>query len=68
MNVLKGKWVYKVKLRLEEQVLHYKSCWVIKGYIQKYSIDFDETWAGVVNIMTIHIILALAALLDLEIE
>ena len=49
-NVLKGRWVYKVKLGPNGEVLRYKSRFVIKGYLQKYGIDYLDTWAGVVNI------------------
>jgi len=41
---------------------------VIKGYEQRYGIDFKETFAPVVNFRTVKVLLALAATLDLEIH
>jgi hypothetical protein len=43
-NIVKCKWVYRIKRRLDGQP-HFKSRLVAKGCSQKQGIDFFETWA-----------------------
>ena len=41
---------------------------MIKGYEQRYGIDFTETFAPVVDFRTVKVLFALAATLGLEIH
>ena len=43
-NVIKSKWVYRVKRR-PDGTPHFKSRLVAKGFSQKHGIDFFDTWA-----------------------
>ena len=45
----------------------YKACLVIKGYRQRYGIDYDETFSPVAMLKSIRIMLALAAHFDYDI-
>ncbi len=47
---------------------HYKACWVVKGFSQLYSIDYNETFTPVVHLKNLHLLLALATTLNLEIH
>ena len=67
-QVLSGKWVYKLKRNDDNVILRYKARWVVKGFMQQYGTDFDETFASVVKPMAFRILFALAAFLDLEVE
>ena len=49
-------------------VSRYKARWVVKGYEQRFGIDYDQTFAGVAKNSAWTVALALAAHLDLEIE
>lgn len=65
-HVLQGRWVYKVKRDAQGQVSRYKARWVVKGYEQQFSIDYDQTFASVVKPQTYKTLFALVAHFDLE--
>lgn len=48
-NVIKNKWVFKNKLNEDGQVVRNKARLVCKGYTQIECIDFEETFAPVVE-------------------
>ena len=56
----------KVKHNTDGSLDHYKARLVARGYSQCPGLDFKETFAPTVCYSTIHIVLALAALNDLE--
>ena len=67
-RVLGGKWVYKLKRGPGGEIQRYKSRWVVRGFEQRYGIDFNETFAAVVKPMTYKALFAIAARNDWEIE
>lgn len=67
VNVIKSKWVYKVKA-VEEFVERLKARLVACGYSQRWLVDFDETFAPVVRAKTLRTLLTLAACEDLVLE
>ena len=60
-KALGAKWVFKIKRGADGQILQYKARWVVKGYEQRYGLDYDQTFAGVVRAATWRLILGLAA-------
>jgi len=66
-NVIKCKWVFKVKRTATGQPL-FKARLVAKGFSQKEGIDFTDTWAPTARQATARCILHLAAAQDLEIH
>jgi hypothetical protein len=63
-KALGGKWIYKRKRMIDangESRIRYKARWVAKGYLQRHEIDFDQTWASVVKLMTYKALFAFAA-------
>lgn len=55
------KWVYKLKRDTDGKVVKHKARIVVKGYVQRKGIDYDEVFAPVVRLETICLLLALSA-------
>jgi hypothetical protein len=60
--------VYKLKRGPKGEILCYKARYVVRGFEQKESIDYAETFASVVKPMSYKALFAIAAALDLEIH
>jgi hypothetical protein len=52
--------VYKVKQKVDDIIDRYKAQLVVKGFKQRYRIDYDDIFSPVVKMATIHIILSIA--------
>lgn len=57
-------WVFSVKLKADGTINRYKVRSVAKGYMQRYGIDYDETFAPVAKINTVRILISIAASKD----
>ncbi len=65
---LSGKWVFKVKRDVNRAIARFMARWVVKGYLQQFGIDFDQTFAAVVKSMAFKVLFAIAAYYDLDID
>jgi hypothetical protein len=54
------KWVYKVKTRSDGSLERYKTRLVAHGFQQEQGRDYDETFAHVAHMTTIHTLLSVA--------
>jgi hypothetical protein len=52
---------YKIKTKSYGTIEWYKAHLVTKGYAQEYGIDYEETFAHVARIISVHSLLAIAA-------
>ena len=54
------RWVFKVKLDENGKVERFKGRLVVKGFLQKFGVEFDETFSPVVRFTSIRALLAFA--------
>jgi hypothetical protein len=59
-TVVSGKWIFKHKFHVDGSLERYKARWVLRGFSQRPSIDFDETFIPVVKPATMRTVLSLA--------
>lgn len=55
---LKTKWVFRLKENENGQPVRYKARLVVKGFLQRPGIDYEETFAPVARLATVRVVLA----------
>ena len=58
------RWIFTVKLNPDGSINQYKVRLVVKGYTQKYEIDYEDTFALVAKMNTIRVLISLTANLN----
>jgi len=61
VNVVRCKWVFKIKWNAAGEIDKYKARLVAKGYSQVQGVDYDNTYAPVAHLSSLRTILAIAA-------
>lgn len=57
-NLVTGKWIFNHKFKADGSLERYKAQWVLRGFNQCPSIDFDETFSPIVKPATMRTILS----------
>ena len=65
---LSSKWVFKRKRKVDGSIDKYKERLMIKGYKQTEGLDYFDTYSLVTRINLIRMVLAIAALRNLEVH
>ena len=63
-----GKYVWKVKRTDTGTIAKWKARYIVQGFRQRAGHDYDKTFAGVANIVTIRVLLAIACELGWEVH
>jgi hypothetical protein len=58
-NVFSGKLILKHKFHSDGSLAHYKAWWVVRGFSQLPSIDFDETFSPIMKWAMIRAVLSI---------
>src|ERR1700752_4112245 len=62
------KWVFKVKHNVDGTVDRYKARLVARAFTQTEGVDYHETYAPVVKMTSIRVLLSIVAIHDLELH
>ena len=62
------RWIFKKKMKTDGTIDKYKARLVIKGYKQREGLDYFDTYSPVTRITSIRMVLAIAAIRNLEVH
>ncbi|PHU29579.1 DNA (cytosine-5)-methyltransferase 3 [Capsicum chinense] len=65
---LGSKWIFKRKMKADDTIDKYKARLVVEGFKQKEGLDYFDTYSPVIGITSLRILIALAAIYDLQIH
>ena len=63
---LPAEWVLKINRGAQDEIKGFRARYVAKGFEQVYGVDFFETWAPVGRYATLHALLSICVVWDLE--
>ena len=63
-NIVSCKWVFKIKRNAAGQIDKYKARLIAQGFSQVHGVNYYETYALVVRLTSLRLILAVAAQWD----
>jgi len=55
-HVISCKWVWRIKLKLDDSIKQFKARLVAQGFSQKPGIDYNETFAPIARMDTIRLL------------
>ena len=67
-TTISGRWVFKIKTDINDQIIKYKARWVARGFEQEEGVDYNETYAPVIRSASRKLLFAIAAANNYHIE
>ena len=61
-NPISCRWVFALKKNASGEIVRYKAQLVARGYSQEYGIDYRETFAPVIRLDALQVVLAIVAI------
>ena len=62
------KWIYRTKLKQNWEVQKYKAKLIVKGYKEKFGVDYEEVFIPVTRLETVRLLSTLAAKNDWKVH
>jgi hypothetical protein len=67
-RVLRDKWVYKIKKEKHDEILRYKTRWVIREFEQVERLDYTKTFVSMIKSMSYKTMYVIIVVNDWKIE
>jgi hypothetical protein len=67
-RVLRDKWIYKIKKKEHDEILRYKTRWMIRDFEQIEELNYTETFVSMIKSMNYKIMYVIIAVNDWKIE
>ncbi len=67
-RVLRDKWIYKIKKKEHDEILRYKTRWVIRDFEQIEELNYTKTFISVIKSMSYKVMYVIIAVNDWKIE
>lgn len=67
-RLLLGKWVFKVKRDINNIITRFKAWRVVRGYLQQFVINFNQTFVAVVKLIVFRVLFTIAGYYNLDID
>ena len=59
-NLIYCKWVFRINRKSDGTIDRYKARLVVKGFKQRYGIDYEDTFSHIVKAASIRLVLSIA--------
>ena len=66
-TILTCRWVFDLKRNADGNVVRYKARLTARGFMQKYGIDYTDTYASVAQLKSFRLLMAIAVVRDLDV-
>jgi hypothetical protein len=63
-NIVSSKWVYCIKHKADGSIEKYKAWLIAQGFMQKFGVDYFDSFSPAAKLSSFHIILAIATCND----
>ena len=57
-NIVTSKWVFNVKYKTDSTIKKFKARLVARGFLQKFGVDYKDTFAPIVRHDTLRVFMA----------
>jgi hypothetical protein len=67
-RIFRDKWVYKIKKKKQNEILRYKTRWVIREFEQIEEFDYTKTFVSMIKSMSYKVMYVIIVVNDWKIE